>query len=136
MNEPETINSILKFHTIAVVGLSPKPEKPSHDVARYLQTVGYKIIPVNPGHNEILGETCYPSLDKIPEDVGTVVVFRRPEFVMPVVEMAIAIKAKSLWLQDGVYHPEAARIAEEAGLLVVMDDCIKRRHQFRPSHRK
>jgi hypothetical protein len=131
LNETETIDQILNFHTIAVVGLSPKPERPSHDVARYMQKMGYKIIPVNPGHNEILGEICYPSLDKIPVDVDTVVVFRRPEFVMPVTEMAITIKTKSLWLQDGVNHPEAARKAEEAGLLVVMDDCIKRQHKLR-----
>jgi predicted CoA-binding protein len=131
LNETETIDQILNLHTIAVVGLSPKPERPSHDVARYMQKMGYKIIPVNPGHNEILGKTCYPSLDKIPGRVDTVVVFRRPEFVMPVAEMAIAINAKSLWLQDGVIHSEAARKAEEAGLLVVMDDCIKRRHQRR-----
>lgn len=136
MNETETIDRILNFQTIAVVGLSPKPERASYGVARYMQNAGYKIIPVNPGHDKILDEICYPSLDKIPWKVDIVVIFRRPEFVMPVVEMAIAIKAKSLWLQDGVYHPEAARIAEEAGLLVVMDDCIKRRHQFRPSHRK
>lgn len=130
MNEIETINRILNFHTLAVVGLSPKPERPSYNVAMYMQNVGYKIIPVNPVHNEILGEICYPSLDKIPEDVDTVVVFRRPEFVMPVAEMAIAIKAKALWLQDGVYHLKAARKAEDAGLLVVMDNCIKRQHQF------
>ena len=73
----------------------------------------------------------YPSLDKIPWKVDIVVIFRRPEFVMSVVDMAIAIKAESIWLQDGVYNPEAAHKAEDAGLLVVMDDCIKRQHQFR-----
>ncbi len=136
MNETETIDRILNFQTIAVVGLSPKPERASYGVARYMQNAGYKIIPVNPGHDKILDEICYPSLDKIPWKVDIVVIFRRPEFVMSVVDMAIAIKAESIWLQDGVYNPEAAHKAEDAGLLVVMDDCIKRRHQFRPSHRK
>ena len=136
MNETETIDRILNFQTIAVVGLSPKPERASYGVARYMQNAGYKIIPVNPGHDKILDEICYPSLDKIPWKVDIVVIFRRPEFVMSVVDMAIAIKAESIWLQDGVYNPEAAHKAEDAGLLVVMDDCIKRQHQFRPSHRK
>ena len=136
MNETETIDRILNFQTIAVVGLSPKPERASYGVARYMQNAGYKIIPVNPGHDKILDEICYPSLDKIPWKVDIVVIFRRPEFVMSVVDMAIAIKAESIWLQDGVYNPEAAHKAQDAGLLVVMDDCIKRRHQFRPSHRK
>jgi predicted CoA-binding protein len=136
MNETETIDRILNFQTIAVVGLSPKPERASYGVARYMQNAGYKIIPVNPRHDKILDEICYPSLDKIPWKVDIVVIFRRPEFVMSVVDMAIAIKAESIWLQDGVYNPEAAHKAEDAGLLVVMDDCIKRRHQFRPSHRK
>jgi hypothetical protein len=131
MNETETIDRILNFQTIAVVGLSPKPERASYGVARYMQNAGYKIIPVNPGHDKILDEICYPSLDKIPWKVDIVVIFRRPEFVMSVVDMAIAIKAESIWLQDGVYNPEAAHKAEDAGLLVVMDDCIKRQHQFR-----
>ena len=131
MNETEAINRILNFQTIAVVGLSPKPERASYGVARYMQNAGYKIIPVNPGHDKILDEVCYPSLDKIPWKVDIVVIFRRPEFVMSVVDMAIAIKAESIWLQDGVYNPEAAHKAEDAGLLVVMDDCIKRQHQFR-----
>jgi len=131
MNKSETIDRILNFQTIAVVGLSPKPERASYGVARYMQNAGYKIIPVNPGHDKILDETCYPSLDKIPWKVDIVVIFRRPEFVMSVVDMAIAIKAESIWLQDGVYNPEAAHKAEDAGLLVVMDDCIKRQHQFR-----
>jgi hypothetical protein len=131
MNETETIDRILNFQTIAVVGLSPKPERASYGVARYMQNAGYKIIPVNPGHDKILDEVCYPSLDKIPWKVDIVVIFRRPEFVMSVVDMAIAIKAESIWLQDGVYNPEAAHKAEDAGLLVVMDDCIKRQHQFR-----
>jgi hypothetical protein len=129
MNEPETIRRILAMKTIAVVGLSPRPERPSHRVAAYLQQAGYRIIPVNPGAREILGETCYPSLLDIPDPVEVVEVFRRPDQVGPIAEAAINIGAKALWLQDGVVNPEAAKMAEAAGLLVVMDDCLQRRHR-------
>jgi predicted CoA-binding protein len=129
MNEPDTIRDILKLKTIAVVGLSPKPERPSHRVAAYMQSQGYRIIPVNPGQKEILGEKCYSSLKEIPDAVDVVDVFRSPEHVPPFVDEAIDIKAKALWLQDGVVNEKAATKAEEAGLLVVMDDCILRQHQ-------
>ncbi len=129
MNEKDTIQKILKMKIIAVVGLSPKETRPSHGVARYLQSVGYKIIPINPGHPEILGEKSYPSLRSIPFKVDIVDVFRRPEFVMPITEAAIEIGAKAIWFQDGVINTGAAQKAEEAGLLVVMNDCILRQHQ-------
>ncbi len=129
MNEPETIRRILQFKTIAVVGLSPKPERPSHRIATYLKSVGYKIIPVNPGCSEILGETCYPTLKDIPETVDVVDVFRRPEHVLPIVEAAVEIGARALWLQDGVVNETAAQKAEQAGLLVVMNDCLMRQHR-------
>lgn len=129
MNEKETIQKILKMKIIAVVGLSPKEIRPSYGVARYLQNVGYKIIPVNPGHPEILGEKSYPSLRDIPVEVDIVDVFRRPEHVMPITEAAIDIGAKAIWFQDGVINAGAAQKAEEAGLLVVMNDCILRQHQ-------
>jgi len=129
MNEPVKIRDILKLKTVAVVGLSPKPERPSYRVASYLKSHGYRIIPVNPGQQEILGEKCYRSLKEIPGAVEVVDVFRRSEEVPPIVDEAIAIKAKALWLQDGVIHEESARKAEEAGLLVVMDDCMLRQHQ-------
>jgi len=129
MNEPVKIRDILKLKTVAVVGLSPKPERPSYRVASYLKSHGYRIIPVNPGQQEILGEKCYRSLKEIPGAVEVVDVFRRSEEVPPIVDEAIAIKAKALWLQDGVINEESAKKAEEAGLLVVMDDCMLRQHQ-------
>ncbi len=129
MNEPETIKKIFAMKTIAVIGLSPKSERPSNRVASYLQSVGYKIIPVNPGHATILGEKCYPSLKDIPEPIKAVDVFRRPEHVDPIVDDTIAIEAKALWLQDGVVNEVAAKRAEDAGLHVVMDDCMLRKHR-------
>ena len=129
MNEKESIQNILGMKTVAVVGLSPKEVRPSYGVARYLQSVGYKIIPVNPGHLEILGEKSYPTLKDIPVKVDVVDVFRRPEYVMPIAEAAIEIGAKAIWFQDGVINTEAAKKAADAGLLVVMDDCMLRQHQ-------
>ena len=107
--------------TIAVVGLSPNPERDSYRVAKYLQEQGYRIIPVNPGVEEVLGEKCYPSLTAIPERVDMVDVFRRTEFVPLLVEEAIQIGAKVVWMQDDIVHEEAAQKAREAGLDVVMD---------------
>ncbi len=129
MNEKETIQNIFAMKTIAVVGLSPKEIRPSYGVARYLQSVGYKIIPVNPGHHEILGEKSYPTLTDIPIKVDVVDVFRRPEHVLPITDAAIEIGAKAIWFQDGVINAGAAKKAEEAGLLVVMNDCMLRQHQ-------
>ena len=109
------------------MGCSPKPERPSHYVAQYLKDRGHRIVPVNPGHKELLGETCYPSLSAIPFPVDVVDVFRRPEEVGPVIDEAIRIKAKALWLQDGITHPAGEEKARAAGLLVVSDDCMLRR---------
>lgn len=111
--------------TIAVVGCSPKPERAGHYVARFLQRQGYRVIPVNPGHQELIGERCYASLRDIPEPVDMVDCFRRPEEMMSVVEDAIAIGAKVIWMQLGVINEEAAARAEAAGLKVVMDRCPK-----------
>ena len=113
---------------IAVVGLSPKPERPSHYVSEYLQEHGYTIVPVNPGQKEILGEKCFPSVADIPFPIEVVAVFRRPEEALTPILEAIAKKAKAIWLQDGVYHDEGERLAREAGLLVVSNDCLMRRH--------
>ena len=129
MNEPETIDQIFKMKTVAVVGMSPKPERPSHYVGMYLKEQGYVIIPVNPGHKEIAGMTSYPSLLDIPVKVDVVDVFRRPEHAVPISEAAVEIGSKALWLQDGVINDEAARLAEDASLLVVMNDCMLRRHR-------
>ena len=129
MNEPETIDQIFKMKTVAVVGMSPKPERPSHYVGMYLKEQGYDIIPVNPGHKEIAGMTSYPSLLDIPVKVDVVDVFRRPEHAVPISEAAVEVGSKALWLQDGVINDEAARLAEDASLLVVMNDCMLRRHK-------
>ena len=114
--------------TIAIVGLSSKPQRDSHEVAEYLQANGYRVIPVNPGETEVLGERAYASLRDIPADVhiDVVDVFRRAEEAPAVARDAVAIGAKALWLQDGIVNEEAARIAAEAGLDVVMGVCIKR----------
>ncbi|MHB1185281.1 MAG: CoA-binding protein [Desulfobulbia bacterium] len=114
--------------TIAVVGLSPKETRPSNMVARYLIAAGYTIIPVNPGQEEILGLDCYPDLGSIPVPVDIVDIFRRSEDVPPIVAESIAIGAKAVWMQEGVVHAEAARTAQAAGLLVVMDRCLKTVH--------
>ncbi|MBI2069171.1 MAG: CoA-binding protein [Elusimicrobia bacterium] len=125
----EEMAGILKTaKTIAVVGLSPKPERPSHDVARYLKARGYKIIPVNPGHKEILGEPCYPSLLEVPEKVDLVDIFRETAAVPDIVDQAIKIKAKAVWMQLGIIHNEAAKKAKAAGLKVVMNACTKVEH--------
>jgi len=129
MNDSTTIQKIFDLKTIAVVGMSPKPERPSHYVALYLRDNGYTIFPVNPGQDEIAGLKCYPSLLDIPKTVNIVNVFRRPEHVMPIAEAAIKIGAKALWLQDAVINVEAVKIAKRARLLVVMNDCMLRRHR-------
>ena len=108
--------------TIAVVGLSPRPERPSHYVALYLQEQGYRVIPVNPQLDNVLGEKCYPDLKSIPEPVDMVDVFRRSSLVGPIVDEAIEIGAKYIWMQDGVIDEQAAERAESAGLSVVMNN--------------
>lgn len=116
---------------IAVVGLSSKPHRPSHGVARYLESAGYRIIPVNPNEKEVLGKKSYPRLEDVPLQVDIVNVFRRSEYVPPVVDSAIAIGAKAIWMQEGVAHPEAAARARAAGLEVVMDRCLLKEHAKR-----
>ncbi|MGA2196514.1 MAG: CoA-binding protein [Bryobacteraceae bacterium] len=124
------IAEILKMaRTIAVVGLSPKRYRPSYGVAEYLQKAGYRVIPVNPLEAELLGERCYPDLEAIPEAVDIVDIFRRSEFVPRIVEAAIRKGAKVIWMQEGVVHEDAARRAQAAGLLVVMDRCILKDHR-------
>ena len=129
MNSLDDIKEIFSMQTIAVVGMSPKSERPSHYVSMYMKQHGYNIIPVNPGHDEIAGIKCYPSLKEISEPVDVVDVFRRSEYILPIAESAINIKAKALWLQDGVINHEAAELANNSGLIVVMDDCMLRRHR-------
>lgn len=119
-----------QIHTIVVVGLSDKPDRPSHQVARYLQEQGYRIIPVNPGVTSVLGEKSYPTLQDIPPEIiiDVVDIFRKPEAVPPVVEEAIRRGVKIIWMQEGISHPEAAARAREAGIEVIMDRCIKKEH--------
>ena len=130
MNDIDIITKILKMKTIAVVGFSPKKERPSHYVSMYMKDNGYDVIPVNPGHKEIAGMTCYPDLESIPEQVDVVDIFRRSEFVLPIVDSAISMDAKAIWMQDHVFHEDAAQKAKDAGLLVIMDNCILRQHRL------
>lgn len=115
-------------HTIAVVGLSSKPDRDSYRVAAYLQRAGYRIIPVNPKETEVLGEPAYASLLDVPEPVDVVDVFRRAELTPAVAREAVQIGAKALWLQLGIVSEEAARIAEEGGLSVIMGVCLMSEH--------
>jgi hypothetical protein len=117
--------------TLAVVGLSAKTMRPSHGVAAYMQRHGYRIIPVNPHEDRVLGEKCYAALDAVLEPFDVVVIFRRPEFVPEVVEAAIRKGAKVVWMQEGVVHEQAAERARAAGLKVVMDRCILKEHAKR-----
>ncbi|GAB4356435.1 MAG: CoA-binding protein [Gammaproteobacteria bacterium] len=125
----EGIRRILaENHTIAVVGLSANPIRPSYFAAKYLQQHGYRIIPVNPTYQEVLGERCYPTLADIPEPVDVVDVFRKPADAPEIARAACAIGAKVFWLQLGVVSEEAARIAQGCGMEVVMDRCMKIEH--------
>jgi len=120
------LRQILKqSHTIAVVGLSADWWRPSYFAAKYMQEHGFRIIPVNPKYSEVLGETCYPDLKSIPHPVDMVDVFRKSADCAPIAKEAVAIGAKTLWLQIGVENEEARQIAEAAGLSVVMNRCVK-----------
>ena len=128
----DPIQELLKSsRTIAVVGLSSRKFRPSFGVAQYMQSAGYRIIPVNPRETQVLGEKSYATLEEIPEKVDIVDIFRRSEFVPEIVESAIRIGAKAVWMQEGVIHDEAAEKARRAGLFVVMDLCILKEHAKR-----
>jgi len=118
-----------KAHTIAVVGLSSSRLRASFGVSQYMQSAGYRIIPVNPNEQEVLGEKSYARLEDVPEKIDVVDVFRRPEFVPEIVDAAIRVGARAIWMQDGVVNETAAQRARDAGLFVVMDDCILREHR-------
>jgi uncharacterized protein len=122
-------NLLRNAKTIAVVGLSSRRSRPSYGVSEYMQSNGYRIIPVNPNETEILGEKSWASLEEIPERVDIVDIFRRPECVPEIVDAAIRIGAKGVWMQEGVVHDEAAGKARAAGLEVVMDRCILKEHR-------
>ena len=128
-SDRKIVESILKMKIIAVVGISANSQRPSNYVSDYMKKNGYKIIPVNPFHDNILNEPSFPNLLNIPYPVDVVNVFRRSEFVLPIIKDAIKIKAKAIWLQDGVISEEGAELAAEAKLLFIMNDCLLRKHR-------
>ena len=130
MTHQDVAGILEQARTIAVVGLSAKPERDSNSVSRYLQDAGYRVIPVNPAEDEVIGEKSYASLRDIPDPVDIVDVFRRSEHTPPIAEEAVAIGAKVLWLQLGIRNDEARRIAEEGGLTYIEDSCIRTQHQI------
>ena len=117
------------YRVVAVVGLSANEERDSFRVAKYLKEHGYKIIPVNPTVQEVLGQKCYPDLNSVPEKVEIVDIFRRANDVPPIVEQAIKIGAKAVWMQEGIVNEDAALLARQAGIQVVMDRCIRKVHE-------
>jgi predicted CoA-binding protein len=124
-----TIEDILKnSRTVAIVGLSSNPERPSNLVGRYLKAHGYKVIPVNPTEKTVLRLKSYPDLTSIPVKVDVVDIFRRPEDVPPIVQEAITIGAKAIWMQEGIKNKEAAAVARKAGLKVVQNKCMRKQH--------
>jgi predicted CoA-binding protein len=129
---PDRITKILlEFKILAVVGLSPKPSRPSHGVAAYMQAHGYRVVPVNPNAESVLHERCYSSLADAPGPIDVVVIFRRPEHVPEIVESAIRKQARVIWMQEGIRNEKGARRARQAGLEVVEDRCILKEHAKR-----
>jgi len=130
--QSDPVAALLKrSKTIAVIGLSGNPQRASHGVSAYMQTHGYRIIPVNPHIEESLGERAYASLLDVPEKIDIVNIFRRPEFVEAVVDQAIQLKVPAIWMQEDVIHERAAEKARKAGIFVVMDRCILKEHRAR-----
>ena len=134
-NAPPSGDPVLEIlktsKTIAVVGLSSRRMRPSYGVAEYMQSAGYKIIPVNPNETEVLGEKSYARLEDVPDRIDIVDIFRRAEYVPGIVESAIRIGAHAVWMQEGVFHSTAAAQAREAGLFVIEDSCILKEHMSR-----
>ena len=130
MKDQTKLKKILEYKSIAVVGFSPKKERPSNYVSMYMQKNGYLITPVNPGHQYIGNLKCYPNLESIDHPIDIVNIFRRSEFVYNIVKSSIFINAKAIWMQDSVYDKMAERLAIEKGIMVVMDDCILRQHKI------
>jgi uncharacterized protein len=128
----DPVTELLKrAKTIAVVGLSNDPMRPSHGVSAYMQSQGYRMIPVNPHIESCLGEQAYASLPEVPEKIDVVNIFRRPEFVEEIVDQAIRLKVPAIWMQEDVIHERAAEKARKAGIFVVMDRCILKEHRAR-----
>lgn len=136
MNESSTIRALLAAHTIAVIGVSADPARPSHYVTAYMQSLGHRILPINPALDTVLGEKCYASLADLPVKPDLVNVFRLPQFLPAIVDEMIALGLPALWVQLGIRNPEAAAHAEQHGIRVVMDHCImieSRTHGIRPA---
>ncbi len=132
LSQSDPIADLLeRAKTIAVVGLSDNPMRPSHGVSAYMQSHGYRIIPVNPNVKECLGERSYATIRDVPEKIDIVNIFRRPEFVEEIVDQAIQLKVPAIWMQEEVIHEKAAQKAREAGIFVVMDRCILLEHRAR-----
>lgn len=132
ISEGDQITELLRtVKIIAVVGLTSDPMRPSHGVSAYMQSQGYRVIPVNPNESKVLGEKAYATLADVPEKIDLVNVFRRPEFVADVVRQTVALRLPAIWLQEGVVDEQAAQRAREAGLIVVMDRCILKEHRRR-----
>ena len=129
MKDQTKIKKILEYKSIAVVGFSPKEERPSNYVSMYMQKNGYLITPVNPGHKYIGNLKCYPNLESIDHPIDIVNIFRRSEYVYSIAQEAVKINAKALWLQDSVISLEAKELAEKNNMLFVMNDCLLRRHR-------
>ena len=127
--EDQVISKIFAMKTIAVVGMSPRPERPSHYVSQYMSENGYNIIPVNPGHNRIIDRKSYMTILDIGKPIDIVNVFRRSEYVLPIIKDAIKINANAIWLQDGVISYEGEKLAKENDILFIMNDCLLRRHR-------
>ena len=128
MSNIEIYKKIFSLKTIAVVGFSPKKERASNYVSSYMQVNGYNIIPVNPNHSSIDGKKCYKNLTQIKQKIDIVNIFRNSNFVYPVVEEAISINAAAIWMQDGVHSIEAFNLANDKNIMIIMDDCLMRRH--------
>ena len=132
LTQSDPITELLQnSKTIAVIGLSDNPMRPSHGVSAYMQVHGYRIIPVNPQIKSSLGEKAYASLTDVPEKIDIVNIFRRPEFVEEIVDQAIQLKVPAIWMQEEVVHEKAAEKARQAGILVIMDSCILQEHRAR-----
>ena len=129
LNNSRVLSKIFDMKNIAVVGMSPKPERPSHYVSLYMSQNGYDIIPVNPGYRKILNRTSYSSILDIEQPIDIVNVFRRSEYVLPIIKDAISINVKAIWLQDGVVSEEGEIIAKNNEILFIMNDCLLRRHR-------
>ncbi len=133
--DEEIVDILKSSKTIAIVGISQKQERDSYMVAKYLKEHGYKIIPVNPRYEEVLGEKCYPDLKSVPEKIDVVDIFRKPEAIPPIVDEAIEVGAKAVWMQLGLAHNASAKKARDVGVKVVMNKCIKVEHQKLVSQR-